>query len=310
MAIIFDLEGIPVPEEPQVPDEGVPDEGDNPNTVLPDAIYEPGSADVSSTAALDAIPDIPIDPERLLSPAVEEAFELIRRIVVNGEIGIEDAADIEALLYTDLSSSERIILLELLDAGIEDRTIPADCHIADNFWELQDLDNCAVVVQKMILDAVGIPNSEAQLTLRALIDGSLGGIFDGMDSLRIGEILERHGIAVHTIPYVTGTELDAQLSAGRGVIAIVDADELWGFDDDAYDGGRGENHAVFVREIDRSDPDNPVVVMNDSGIEDGAERRVPLDIFLDAFEDSGNFAIVTDEPLEQLRQQEAEDAVE
>ena len=48
----------------------------------------------------------------------------------------------------------------------------------------------------------------------------------------MGEILERHGIYVHHMPYATEVDLEAKLSASHGVVVGVDADEIWKLKDD------------------------------------------------------------------------------
>ena len=232
------------------------------------------------------------------------AFRAIIEIVEDGEIDWEDPADREnfdRLESLELSPADRTALLEAFDAAVANGFIPPECEVADNFWEQQNLNNCAVVAQKMVLDAIGIPNSEGALTIRAWIDGSLPDIRGGMHAFLAGEILERHGVSVHTRPHLTLSELEELLREGHMVIVGVDAEELWFGDDDDYDLGLDDNHAVVLLEIDTTDPDNPVAVMNDSGSPEGAERRVPLQTFMDAWADSGNFAVVTAEPLEQLR---------
>ena len=52
------------------------------------------------------------------------------------------------------------------------------------------------------------------------------------------------------------------------------------------------NHAVQVIGIDYSNPDEPMVILNDSGTPDGCGEMVPLDTFLDAWED-GNCQMIT-----------------
>ena len=84
---------------------------------------------------------------------------------------------------------------------------------------------------------------------------------------------------------------------------MLDADELDrsdNYDDDAKDKGVDPNHVVHVLRIDRSDPNNPMVIMNDSGRTDGDERAIPLKQFMDAWGDSGFYAIVTTEPAPPL----------
>ena len=285
----------------------VPDDSPGVAEEFPQPVPETGPADAPHTAALingSSTPDatsIGLSESRPLSPAAETALQAMYEIVADGQINFDDVTAIETLLSLDLSAADRIVLIERFDAAVADGTIPTHFEVPDNFWEQQDLDNCAVVAQKMLLDAAGIPNSEGALTLRAVLDGSLPSLDSGMNASRIGEILERHGVSVHTRPHLTLSEIEELLREGHGLIVLVDADELWFGDDDTLDRGTGANHAVVLLEIDRTDPDNPVAVMNDSGIPDGAERRVPLETFMDAFADSGNLAIVTDQTIEELR---------
>lgn len=94
-------------------------------------------------------------------------------------------------------------------------------------------------------------------------------------------------------------DLQQALVNGEGVMVGVDSDEIWmpGFDPgeplDAYLGipGQGADHAVQVIGLDYTDSANPVVVLNDPGTPAGQGETVPLETFLDAWEDSGNFLI-------------------
>ena len=311
MAIIFDLEGIPVPED-QVPDE-VDNLDESFNAVPVGENYEPGAAVFVSESSTSA--ETSSSERQQSNPTVEERIEAIRKIVADGKLNLSDKWYLRTV-WRDLSVSDRFVLLERFDAAVADGTFRTDFEVAKDFWEKQDRPyNCGVAAQKMILDALGIPTSEAILTLRALIDGSLIHN-EGMQPFRAGEILERHGVEVDLVPYATVADLEAKLEAGLGVLVGVDGEEVWDgdkikieflfweweFDEDKIDGGRGTNHVVWLREIDRSDPENPVAVINDSGHPEGAEMRVPLHIFMDAFEDSEGFAIVTKYPLDELRQ--------
>lgn len=88
-------------------------------------------------------------------------------------------------------------------------------------------------------------------------------------------------------------DLKESLEAGEKVIVSLDADEVWfGDDDTIYSPDEGVNHAVQVIGIDYSNPDEPMVILNDSGTPDGCGEMVPLDTFLDAWED-GNCQMIT-----------------
>lgn len=79
------------------------------------------------------------------------------------------------------------------------------------------------------------------------------------------------------------------------VIVAVDADEYWydeGFWGDLFD-PNGANHAI---EVIGFDPETNCVIVNDSGNPDGCGSEIPLDTFLDAWEDSGNMMIECYDP--------------
>lgn len=60
------------------------------------------------------------------------------------------------------------------------------------------------------------------------------------------------------------------LESGGKVIVSIDADEIWfGESDDLFTPGDGPNHAVEVIGIDYSNPDEPMVILNDSGNPNG-----------------------------------------
>ena len=68
----------------------------------------------------------------------------------------------------------------------------------------------------------------------------------------------------------------------------IDADEIWiGDNDSIFAPGEAANHAVEVIGVDYTDPDNPVVILNDSGHPDGCGSMIPLEDFVDAWEDGG-----------------------
>jgi hypothetical protein len=97
---------------------------------------------------------------------------------------------------------------------------------------------------------------------------------------------------------------------GRGVVVGVNADELWdqgplatfwnwfceqlGLDNALF---TPANHAVTVIGIDISDPQNPMVILNDSGTPDGAGVLYPLDKFMDAWENSDFYYVATDQAI-------------
>ena len=81
------------------------------------------------------------------------------------------------------------------------------------------------------------------------------------------------------------------LENGGNAIVAIDADEVWygeGFWDDTFDLSDGANHAI---EVIGFDEETNSVIVNDSGNPNGCGVEIPLDTFLDAWEDSNNYMI-------------------
>jgi len=157
-------------------------------------------------------------------------------------------------------------------------------------WIIQTTDfTCAIVSQQMILRQFGIEVSEAQLVYEATSGGFLTS--EGSSPEDMGRLLEAYGIATHQ---AFGLEnLLNDLAAGHKVIVAVDSGELWG--DDWFLEDNRADHALVVNGLDFSNPANPQAILNDPGHPNGAGMRVPLTQFLDAWSDSDQFYIATDE---------------
>ncbi|NLX96000.1 MAG: hypothetical protein GXY83_07475 [Rhodopirellula sp.] len=163
-------------------------------------------------------------------------------------------------------------------------------------WQHQGTDfTCAVVSQQMILQQFGIEVSEAQLVYDAVTNGWLTDAGTSMEDL--GRLLEHYGIDAHQVVGGGVESLMSELVQGRAVIVAVDADELWNPESASLDafGQDVANHAVVVTGLDLSDPDQPRVHINDPGDPDGAGKAYPLEQFLDAWADSGNAYVATDD---------------
>jgi len=154
---------------------------------------------------------------------------------------------------------------------------------------------CAVVSQEMILNAFGIEVSEAELVYEATSNGWLTD--HGTSPEDMGNLLEYYGIGTHTV-YGGGIEsLIEELRYGRKLIVGLDSGEIWNqdwFGEDFFNPD-GADHAVMVTGMDMRDPGNPMVVLNDPGHPHGAGMPVPLEQFVDAWNDSGQIYVATDE---------------
>ena len=156
------------------------------------------------------------------------------------------------------------------------------------FWEIQTTGfTCAVQAQRGIIEMfTGDPISESQLVYEATTHGWLTDA--GMSPFDVGNLLELHGIDCHSQSNATVEQLMAELASGHKVIIGVDSGELWGEDSPLEDFFQEKaDHAVWVTGVDLTDPDNPKVIINDSGTSDGAGKSYDLKLFVDAWEDSG-----------------------
>ncbi len=187
---------------------------------------------------------------------------------------------------------------------------PAPALVGDpggdaDHWRLQQTPaTCAIVSQQMILEQFGIEVSEAQLMYEAMSYGWFTPA--GTSPEDVGALLELHGVGTHTVYGGDVESLAMELAKGHKVIVGVDSGEIWGQDFFFEDWlkGDGVDHAIVVTGIDVSDPDNPMVYINDPGDPNGAAKAYPLADFLDAWDDSGRMYVATDEAPPDLSGQE------
>lgn len=180
-----------------------------------------------------------------------------------------------------------------------------------DFWEQQEFaDNCEPTAESFIIKQFGYDNiSTNDFAYISQANGwySPGG---GTDPEHLGDMMELFGIDNHTISNATIQDLASEIANGHGVIVGIRSDQLWdqgplqelwnwladifGFDNPV---DSPADHAVCVTGIDMSDPDKPMVILNDPGHPDGQGAAYPLDRFMDAWENSNFVMNATDNPL-------------
>lgn len=175
------------------------------------------------------------------------------------------------------------------------------------YWEWQGNDmTCAIKSQEFILDQLGGKDfSQEELVDLATQNGwYTPGV--GTPWEHVGSLLEVHGVAVERVNHedssVAWEDLQQKLANGQKALVGVDADEIWnsnGNDDDdrltnswGIPGG-GANHVVQVIGIENPSSDNPIVILNDPGTPEGKGLRVPASLFIDAWQDSGQYMVST-----------------
>lgn len=161
------------------------------------------------------------------------------------------------------------------------------------YWQEQTSPtSCAVVTQGMILEKLtGLPMDEQTLMDQA----EQAGIYDPENGTRmddIGKLLEMNGVDTDTVENADMQQMVDALANGDQVIVGLDAKEIWTPLHDASTDAPLEQdppmgHAVWVTGIDQQPDGSFVVLLNDPGAPFGEIEAVPLEDFVNAWEDNG-----------------------
>lgn len=155
-------------------------------------------------------------------------------------------------------------------------------------WEYQgNTQRCALYSQKFVIEEL----TGQDVDIEEIADlAEKNGWFSeegGTTYLNMNKVLEHYGIENQMSFHNDIDDIRDCLDSGGKVIVALDSGEVWsGETNDLFDPYDNADHAVEVIGIDNSDPDHPMVILNDSGTPDGCGELVPLDTFLDAWEDS------------------------
>ncbi|MCI6295018.1 MAG: C39 family peptidase [Bacteroidales bacterium] len=154
-------------------------------------------------------------------------------------------------------------------------------------WEYQgQTGRCAIYAQKFAIEAITgreIPIEE--LVAVAEENGwFVPGENEGTVSLNMDKLVEYYGVE-NEMSFNNDIEsLEEALNDGHKVIVSVDSGQIWkGEGNDIFSPETTADHAVEVIGIDRTDPENPMVVLNDSGTPNGRGELVPLEVFENAW---------------------------
>jgi len=168
------------------------------------------------------------------------------------------------------------------------------------YWDHQTLNNdCAVVAQMSIINEYrDTPISETQAVFDAASHGWLGP--DGTQPQDVGKLFDLYDIPYHVEQHASVNQLASELDQGHHVIVGVNHSDLWypGPVTHLYDslGLTHTDHAICVTGINDKDPAHPMVIINDSGVPDGAAKEYPLDQFMEAWHGSDFTYVATSDP--------------
>ncbi len=219
----------------------------------------------------------PLEPIEL-----PEGVELLER--VEGSEGDEssEVSETGAYSYSDAYIDESGMYHPAQINGIySDSLEDPECQqMAEDLsvWEHQEEPlSCAVQCQRMIIeDKVEIPVTEAELREQGTENQWFGSEY-GTHLEDVGKLAEMYGMEYEQYDKsMSISDLENALESGEDVIVAVDNALL------AYpylEKSCSINHAVEVIGIDYSDAENPKVILNDPGREDGRGSAYPLEIF-------------------------------
>lgn len=154
-------------------------------------------------------------------------------------------------------------------------------------WENQGMTNrCALYSQKFVIEEfTGVEINMEEFAEVADYNGWFTDDF-GTTFLNMNKMLDYYGIENKMSFHNNVDDIEECLEDGGKVIVSIDADEIWyGEGDDLFSPNSGANHAVEVIGIDRTDPEHPMVILNDSGNPNGKGVMIPLADFEDAWQD-------------------------
>lgn len=167
--------------------------------------------------------------------------------------------------------------------------ISGDPVEAMNHWECQgDTNRCALYSQKFVIEELSPNGEEIDIEEFANIAKENGWFTEegGTTLLNMNNMLNYYGIDNEMTFHNSIEDIENCLNEGGKVIVSIDCNEIWyGEDDNMFAPDSTSNHAVEVIGIDRTDPEHPMVILNDSGNPNGRGEMVPLEVFEGAWED-------------------------
>lgn len=209
-------------------------------------------------------------------------------------------------LFETPEQPEHISKPELLEEGVFREIIGRTEQTAELpeqteavIGDLEDVENwhvqaepmsCTVSTQELVAEQLLDQDlSESKMIEYARRKGWYDPV-EGASKADTGKLLEEMGFEVQRENHMELQDLLEALASGEKVICAVDNLTL-NCPEAAFLPGRKANHVVQLVAVDFSDPENPQVVLNDTGVPNGQGIRHDLDVFMNAWKTGQNFAV-------------------
>lgn len=152
-------------------------------------------------------------------------------------------------------------------------------------WEFQgDTNRCALYSQKFVIEELTGKDIPIEEVVELASENGWFSEDSGTASLNMTKVLDAYGVENEMSFHNDVDDIKECLENGGKVIVSLDADQVWyGEDGNLFSPADSANHAVEVIGIDYSNPNAPMVILNDSGSPKGCGEMVALDVFEDAW---------------------------
>ena len=153
-------------------------------------------------------------------------------------------------------------------------------------WECQgDTNRCALYSEKFVLEELTGNDIDIEEFVAVAKENNWFTEDGGTTFLNMNNMLDCYGIENEMSFHNSIADIEDCLNEGGKVIVSINADEIWhGSDNNIFAPESCANHAVEVIGVDRTDPNNPMVILNDSGSPYGKGEMIPLELFEGAWE--------------------------
>lgn len=167
-------------------------------------------------------------------------------------------------------------------------------EVSIGLWEYQgDTGRCALYTQLFVINELTGQNIDIEDFAKIATENGWFNESTGTMPLNSNMMLDYFGIDNEMYFNKSMDDIIDCLNNGGKVIASVDAWQIWDREStDIFTPDGVSNHSVEVIGIDNSDPNNPMVILNDSGTLDGRGELVPLEVFENAWNEGDRKMIV------------------
>lgn len=198
--------------------------------------------------------------------------ELIPTVATDFEVGGTFSEDLMNFDPNDVTDADAII---------------GDPTKSMEFWEFQgDTQRCALYSQMFVIEELTGQNIDIEDFVGVAKEQGWFTENGGTTFLNMNKMLDYYGVENDMSFHNSISDIEDCLNKGGKVIVSIDSAEIWyGEENNIFSPVSAADHAVEVIGVDRSDPENPMVILNDSGTPNGKGEMVPLDVFEGAWED-------------------------